>query len=88
MQQEGADSKSKRSLQKKVVDKSGRSTGFQFFSGKLDNLEALEAAAEHAEVDDEEEGELDACLFEEDVDLDDLDFDDEDDDDEEEDLDI
>jgi hypothetical protein len=49
------------------------------------NLEALEAAAEQAEVDDDDEGNLDEVdeeLFQEDVDLDDLDFDsDEDEDD-------
>jgi hypothetical protein len=65
----------------KDVDKSGRSTGFELFSNKMVNLEALEAAAEEAQkgFDGDEE------LFQEDVDLDDLDFDDEDDEEEEED---
>jgi len=50
-----------------------RKTGFQFFSEKSVNFEALEAAAEQAEA------ELDEDLFEEDVDVDDLSFDDEED---------
>lgn len=66
----------------KEVDKTGRITGFQFFSGKMDNLEALEAAAEEAAQADFED--VDEELFDDDVDLDDLDFDDEDDDEEEE----
>jgi hypothetical protein len=64
----------------KDIDRSGRMTGFDHFSNKMVNLEALELAAEQAEVGfagDED-------LFEEDVDLDDLDFDDEDDEDEQE----
>jgi hypothetical protein len=64
----------------KDIDRSGRMTGFDHFSNKMVNLEALELAAEQAEVGfagDED-------LFEEDVDLDDLDFDDEGDEDEQE----
>ena len=64
----------------KEVDKSGRLTGFELFSNKMDNLEALEAAAEEAEKGFEGDEEL----FDEDVDLDDLDFDDEEDDEEDE----
>lgn len=63
-----------------------RMTGFQFFSSKAANLDALEAAAEEAGkvTNDEEEGldDVDEDLFDEDVDLDDLDFDDDEDDDE------
>ena len=77
------------------VDKSGRITGKAFFSGKAGNLEALELAAEQAEMDEDEENleDLDEELFEDDVDLDDLDFDDDDDnddldDDDEEEIDI
>lgn len=70
----------------KDVDKSGRLTGFEHFNSKMDNLEALEAAAEAAEQGFED---VDEELFDDDVDLDDLDFDDEDDDEEEdEDVDI
>lgn len=58
------------------VDKSGRMTGFHHFSDKMNNLEALEAAAEEAEKGFEGDEEL----FDEDIDLDDLDFDDEEDD--------
>jgi len=75
---------------KAKVDKSGRLTGFQHFSGKQDNLEALEAAAENAVADEDEEFEgVDEDLFDEDVDLDDLDFDDDEEEEEDdEDLDI
>ena len=75
----------------KKVDKSGRLTGFQIFSGKQDDLEALEAAAERAERDEDEDDDeedlehIDEDLFDDDEDLDDLDFDDEE---EEEELDI
>lgn len=55
-----------------AVDKSGRLTGFEQFSGKMSNLEALEAAAEEAERTND----FDEELFDDDVDLDDLDFDD------------
>lgn len=65
----------------KDVDKSGRLTGFEQFSNKMVNLEALEAAAEEAEKGFEGDEEL----FQEDVDLDDLDFEDEDDEEEEDD---
>jgi hypothetical protein len=67
--------------------KAGRLTGYEQFASKLDNFDALEAAAEEAEneVIDEE-----LFLDEEDVDLEDLDFDDEEeeDDDDGEELDI
>lgn len=71
----------------KDADRAQRLTGFEFFSSKAGNadaLEKLEAAAEEAErettpIDHGEE--YDEELFEEDVDLDDLDFDDEQDDD-------
>jgi predicted ATP-binding protein involved in virulence len=88
---------SKKKQQKdKTVDKSGRLTGFQHFSGKTGMLnidEAMEAQWENAEKDDEEESDgednlaenVDEDLFDvDDEDLDDLDFDDDDDDDEEE----
>lgn len=65
----------------KEVDKSDRLTGFEQFSGKQDNLEALEAAAENAQEDENEEFEgVDEELFDDDVDLDDLDFDDDEED--------
>lgn len=73
----------KKSKQKKE-DRANRLTGYQQFAANM-NLEALEAAAEQAEGDDEEEeegnlDEVDEELFQEDVDLDDLDFASEDDD--------
>lgn len=74
--------------EKKQVDKSGRLTGFQQFSGNAMNMEAIEAAAEEAEndeIDPDELGDVDEDLFDDDDDLDDLDFDD--DEDEEEDYD-
>ena len=81
----------------KDAERAQRMTGFEFFSSKAGNadaLEKLEAAAEEAErettpIDEEGDG-YDEELFEEDVDLDDLDFDDEDeeDDDGEEEVDI
>jgi hypothetical protein len=61
----------------KDIDRTGRMTGFEQFSNKMVNLEALELAAAEAE----QGFEADENLFEEDVDLDDMDFDDEDDDD-------
>lgn len=81
---ENEDGKASRKKEKtKVVDKSGRQTGAEFFSNKANNLEALEAAAEAAGNEPMED--LDEDLFDvDDEDLDDLDFDDE----EEEDLDI
>jgi hypothetical protein len=60
----------------KDVDRTGRMTGFEHFSNKMVNLEALELAAEEAE----QGFAADEDLFEDDVDLDDLDFDDDDDD--------
>ncbi|KAL7555797.1 hypothetical protein ACA910_002263 [Epithemia clementina (nom. ined.)] len=78
-----------------------RLTGYDYFSSRSTNLEALEAAAEQAaaEYNDEDDDDEAAAaaegtappnhvnedLFDDDVDLDDLDFDDEDDDDEEDD---
>ena len=53
----------------KVVDKSGRLTGYQQFIDKMGNFEALEAAAEEVE-----EQEYDEELFDDDIDVDDLDF--------------
>jgi hypothetical protein len=61
----------------KDVDRTGRMTGFEHFSSKTVNLEALELAAAEAE----QGFEADENLFEDDVDMDDLDFDDEDEDD-------
>jgi hypothetical protein len=69
----------------------GRITGYDFFSDKTNNLEALEAAAEEAgKIEDEEEllEEVDQELFDDDIDLDDLDFESDDEDDDDEDLDI
>lgn len=82
--------------EKKVVDKTGRLTGFQQFSGKTGTVdwEAMEAATENAQRDEDEEeedeegGDLDVNeeLFDvDDEDLDDLDFDDNDDEDEDDD---
>ncbi len=71
----------------KEVDKSGRLTGFQHFTDKAGtlNLEAIEAAAENAQVDENEVDVVDEDLFDvEDDDLDDLDDMDFDSDDEEE----
>jgi hypothetical protein len=74
----------------KDIDHAGRMTGFEHFSNKMVNLEALELAAEEAE----QGFAADEDLFEDDVDLDELDFDDDEDDDdgdfdeEEEELDI
>jgi hypothetical protein len=67
----------------KDIDRTGRMTGFEHFSNKMVNLEALELAAAEAE----QGFEADENLFEDDVDLDDMDFDDdeEDDDDDDED---
>ncbi|MGK3761350.1 MAG: hypothetical protein ACI8RD_013668 [Bacillariaceae sp.] len=73
----------------KVVDKSGRLTGHQQFTDKGGNfnLEAMEAAAENAERDENEveDVDVDEDLFLEDDDLDDLDFDDDDEDDDDDD---
>lgn len=77
----------------KDVDKSGRLTGFQHFTNKAGtlNLEAIEAAAENAQVEENEELDVvDEDLFDvedEDLDdLDDMDFDSDDDDEEEPDI--
>lgn len=74
----------------KIVDKSGRISGFDQFNGMAGvlNMEAIEAAADAAEEDEDEinveELDVDEELFddEDDVDLDDLDFDSDEDDDE------
>ena len=90
------DGPSKKKNKEKVVDKSGRVTGFLQFSDRAGgsiNLEAMEAAAENAQVDEEEaaadeEAAAAAAVEDEDLfdlddeDLDDLDFDDDDDEDE------
>ena len=70
----------------KDIDRTGRMTGFEHFSNKMVNLEALELAAAEAE----QSFEADENLFEDDVDLEDMDFDDEeeDDDDDDDELDI
>lgn len=78
----------KKSKGEKVVDKSGRITGFLHFSDKVGtlNMEAIEAACDNAEADEDEEVDVDdEDLFDVDDDeLDDLDFDDDDDDDDDE----
>jgi hypothetical protein len=90
-----AESKKKGVKTDKLVDKSGRLTGFEQFSGKSGTVdwEAMEAATENAQRDedeeeDEEEGEaldVDEDLFDvDDEDLDDLDFDDDGDEEDEE----
>jgi len=79
----------KKNKGEKVVDKSGRITGFLHFNDKIGtlDLEAIEAAAENAQVDEDEEVDVeDENLFMDDDDLDDLDFDDDDDDDDEPDI--
>lgn len=67
----------------KDVDKSSRLTGFQHFTAKTGtfNLEAMEAAAENAQADENEVLDVvDEDLFDvSDDDLDDLDFDSDDD---------
>ena len=91
-----ADGKKKK---EKVVDKSGRLTGYAQFSDKTDSfdLEAMEAAAENAQRDEDEEDDEDNAIAEnvdeelfdvDDDDLDDLDFDDEDEESEEDEPDI
>ena len=83
---EGADSSKKKGGAKaeKEVDKSGRLTGFEQFSDKAGtlNLEAMEAAAENAQADVDEE--LFDVSDDEFDDLDDMDFDDSDDDEDDE----
>jgi hypothetical protein len=75
LKEEGAADSKKKSSAKvatKEVDKSTRLTGFQHFNDKTGtlNLEAMEAAAENAQVDED----VDEDLFDvEDDDLDDLD---------------
>lgn len=78
--EDGNKSGKRKEAKTKEVDKSGRMTGYELFSNKMVNLEALEAAAEEAELGFEG----DEDLFQDDVDLDDLDFDDEDDEGDEE----
>mmetsp|Transcript_16071 Transcript_16071/g.26845 ORF Transcript_16071/g.26845 Transcript_16071/m.26845 type:complete len:292 (+) Transcript_16071:87-962(+) len=69
----------------KIVDKSGRISGFLHFTGKAGkNLEEMEKAAEEAEIDPDEL-DVDEDLFDLDSDeddLDDMDFDDDDDEEE------
>jgi hypothetical protein len=73
----------------RTAEKAGRLTGFQQFSDKTGmlNLEAMEAAAENAQIDEDEEQDegnledVDEDLFDDDDDLDDLEFDDDDDED-------
>jgi hypothetical protein len=75
----------------KKEDKSGRLTGFEQFSGKAMNLEAIEQAALEAENDeiDPDELDVDEDLFDiDDEDLDELDFDSDDEDEDEEEPDI
>lgn len=90
-----ADSKKKGSAKgaAKDVDKSNRLTGFQHFTDKAGtlNLEAMEAAAENAQADENEAVDVvDEGLFDvsdDDLDdLDDMDFDSDDDDDDEPDI--
>jgi hypothetical protein len=78
----------KEGQKEKVVDKSGRISGFKFFEKKSFDFEAMELACENAQRDEEEEvGEhVNEELF--DMDDDDLDDFDDDDDDEEEQSDI
>ena len=86
---------SKKKQKDKTVDKSGRLTGFQHFSGKSGMMvnfdEAMEAQWENAEKDEDEPSDDEADLAEnvdedlfdvDDDDLDDLDFDDDDDEEE------
>ena len=83
---DGNDDEGKGKLRKdkvKDVDRTGRMTGFEHFSNKMVNLEALELAAAEAE----QGFEADENLFEEDIDLDDMDFDDDEDDDDDDELD-
>jgi hypothetical protein len=63
----------------KKEDRANRLTGYQQFAANM-NLEALEAAAEQAELDEQEDGNVDDVeeLFQDDVDMDDLEFDSED----------
>ena len=82
---EVADSKKKGSKVEKEVDKSGRLTGFDQFNDKAGtlNLEAMEAAAENAQADVDEE--LFDVSDDEFDDLDDMDFDSDDDEEDEDD---
>jgi len=91
---EGGDKKKKATSA--VTSKLDRIPGFDFFSEKTNNYEALEAAAELAgeqegideDEDDDSLEDVDEDLFDEDVDLDDLDFEDDEDEDEDDELDI
>jgi hypothetical protein len=83
--QEGGKAKKKQT--KEDMEKAGRMSGFEHFHDKTNNLEAIEAAAAAAELDENAREELEDVneeLFD-DEDLDDLDFESSD---EEEDLDI
>ena len=79
---DGGGGPSKKKNKEKVVDKSGRITGFLQFSDKAGgtfNLEAMEAAAENAQADEDEaaaDDEAAAAAAVEDEDLFDLDDDD------------
>lgn len=82
--------KAMRKKTKEEDEKAARLSGFQHFNDKTNNLEAIEAAAEQAELEEnaiEELEDVNEDLFfdEDDDDLDDLDFESSD---EEEDLDI
>ena len=94
MEKAASSDKKRKNKEEKVVDKTGRITGFLQFSDKIGtlNLEAMEAACDDAQVDEDEELEVDEDLFDVDDDelddLDDLDFDDDDDDDDDEEPDI
>lgn len=85
------DKETKGKSKEKIVDYSGRITGFEHFSGQggLLNLEALEAAADEAgaaEDVDVDDLDVDEELFEDDEDLDDMDFDSDSDSDDEVDI--
>lgn len=71
----GNDSKKKGAKDKKVVDKSGRLTGYEQFSGKLGTLdwEAMEAANENAQRDEDEADDDDDEEQDDDDDDDDVD---------------
>jgi hypothetical protein len=75
--QEGGKAK-KKQTKKEDEEKASRLSGFEHFSDKTNNLEAIEAAAEQAELDEnaiEESRDVNEQLFEDDdEDLDDLDF--------------
>jgi hypothetical protein len=86
----GAGGKAMKKKTKEEDEKAARLSGFQHFNDKTNNLEAIEAAAEQAALDEnaaEEMEDVNEELFfdEDDDDLDDLDFESSD---EEEDVDI